>query len=274
MKLLQAVDTRKDQTFFLSQVPQNALRHTMFPIGSMLKRDVKQLAQDIGLEAVAQKRESVGICFVGKRNFSDFMSDYIAPTPGDFVNIETGEIVGHHRGIHNYTIGQRVLISGQREGLFAVRKMPDKKTILVAPGTNHPAMFCDLFYTETPHWIDKSPFNGNSVANVTFRFQHGHKLKVCDLVETEMGLLAKLSEPVRAVCAGQFAVFYKIGECIGSAKISATGPCIKETVVRDEVATSSEFDAAALARQVRTEYMRDKNSESEKEVQIVISTRN
>lgn len=244
----------------------------MFPIGSMLKRDVKQLAQDIGLESIAQKRESVGICFVGKRNFSDFISDYIPPTPGDFVNIETGEIVGQHRGIHNYTIGQGVLVSGQREGLYAVRKMPDKKTILVAPGTNHPRMFTDIFYTETPHWIDKSPFNGNFVANVAFRFQHGHKLKECDLVKTETGLLAKLNEPVRAICAGQFAVFYINGECIGSAKISATGPYIKR--VAKEGTESSENEAAALARQVRIKYIREKESESEREHKIIASTRN
>lgn len=268
-RLLQAADARKDQTFFLSQIPQQALRCTMFPVGSMLKKDVKQMAIDIGLESIAQKRESTGICFIGKRKFSDFMSDYVAPSPGDFVHIETGKIVGHHQGVHNYTIGQGILLSGQKDGLYAVRKMPDRKTILVAPGTNHPSMFPDIFYTETPHWIAKSPFNGNVVANVAFRFQHGHKFEECDLVETESGLLVKLSRPVRAVCAGQFAVFYKDNECLGSAKITAIGPHVRSIAI--DATSDSEGDEASLAKQVRIAYTRREETErNQNSEQIVI----
>lgn len=75
MKLLRAIDTFKDQTFFLSQIPQLALRQTMFPLGDFLKNDVKQIAKAEGLDRIARKRESTGICFVGKRNFSEFISD-------------------------------------------------------------------------------------------------------------------------------------------------------------------------------------------------------
>lgn len=235
MQLLQAIDQRKDQTFFLSQIPQDALRYTMFPVGAMFKSQVKQLAHEIGLESIAQKRESTGICFIGKRKFSDFISDYVDPQPGDFVNIETGEIVAKHHGIHNYTVGQKILLGGQKEALFAVRKMSDRKTILVAPGTNHPRLFSDLFYTEKPHWIDRSPFhNGIGVASASFRFQHGHKLVDCKFVETKQRsqMLVKLSRPVRAICGGQFAVFYKNNECLGSAKIYATGPFVRKLLMR------------------------------------------
>lgn len=75
MKLLRAIDTFKDQTFFLSQIPQLALRQTMFPLGDLLKNDVRQIAKAEGLDRIARKRESTGICFVGKRNFTEFISD-------------------------------------------------------------------------------------------------------------------------------------------------------------------------------------------------------
>lgn len=224
MKLLQAADTRKDQTFFLSQIPQDALRHTMFPIGQMVKSDVKQLANRIGLASIAQKRESTGICFIGKRKFSDFMSEYVDPMPGDFIDIDTGKTIGHHHGIHQYTIGQGALISGQKQKYYVVRKMPDHKTIVVASGINHASMWFDMFFTKQPHWIDEPPFETGAVAQVLFRFQHGHKLQLCDIAKTNGGLLVKLANKVKAICAGQFAVFYKDNECVGSAQISSVGP--------------------------------------------------
>lgn len=198
----------------------------MFPLGSTLKSEVKRIAKEIGLQAIAEKRESMGICFIGKRKFNEFMSEYVSPLEGEFVNIDTGEVVGKHRGIHNYTIGQRLLVPGQKERLYALRKMSDQKTILVGARLNHPAMLFDLFFTESPHWVDQSPFNGNTVARIAFRFQHGHKLETCDIIQTPEGLLVKLKNPVRAICAGQFAVFYREDECLGSAKISSTGPSV------------------------------------------------
>lgn len=224
-KLLQANDGRKDQTFFLSQIPQDALRYTMFPIGQMMKSEVKHMAKSIGLTPIAQKRESTGICFIGKRKFSDFMSEYVDAKPGDFVDIDTGEVLGQHQGIHRYTIGQGALISGQKRKYYVVRKMSDRKTILIASGVNHPALWFDTFFTKQPHWIDESPFmRSRTVAQVMFRFQHGHKLQLCHIVETNSGLLVKLPNRVKAICAGQFAVFYTGDECLGSAQISAVGP--------------------------------------------------
>lgn len=224
VKLLQAKDTRKDQTFFLSQIPQDALRHTMFPVGQMIKSEVKQLANRIGLTSIAQKRESTGICFIGKRKFGDFMSEYVDPLPGDFIDIDSGQKVGEHPGIHQYTIGQGALISGQKQKYYVVRKMPDHKTILVASGMNHPSMWFDMFFTKQPHWIDESPFRNGVVARAMFRFQHGHKLQACDIAKTNGGLVVKLANKVKAICAGQFAVFYKDNECLGSAQISSAGP--------------------------------------------------
>lgn len=268
MKLLQAADTRKDQTFFLSQIPQEALRYTMFPVGSMIKSEVKQLASEIGLDSIAKKRESTGICFIGKRKFIDFLAEYVTPKPGDFVNIETGEIVGQHEGIHNYTIGQGISLGGQKEKLFAVRKMSDKKTILVAPGTNNPRLFSNSFYTEHAHWIDKSPFNKNFIARAHFRFQHGHKLEACEIAETEEGLVVKLDNPVRSICSGQFAVFYRGNECLGSAKVS-TVPFMRQKSRKD----GEDEDELAQSRRVRRDW-KQKESEKLTEEEEVTATRN
>lgn len=231
VKLLCAADPRKDQTFFLSQVPQNALRHTMFPVGSIRKSDVKRIATDIGLDPIVRKRESMGICFIGKRDFGEFLDEYITPKPGNFIDIDTGAIMGQHKGITHYTIGQRAPVSGKPVKCFVVRKLLDQNDLLVAAGTDHPSMMFDLFYTKAPYWIAKSPFemDKRTVSTVEFRFQHGHKRRKCDLAVTERGLLlVKLMEPVRSICAGQFAVFYRGNECLGSGQISATGPSMQQ----------------------------------------------
>lgn len=256
VRLLQAIDPRKDQTFFLAQIPQNALRKTMFPIGNMLKSEVKKIAHDIGLESIAQKRESTGICFVGKRNFRDFISDYVSESCGDFVDIDTGKIVTQHKGIHNYTIGQGISFGGQKGAFYTVRKMSDKRTILVALGRNHPTLLTDLFYTKQPHWINRSPFNGN-VARASFRFQHGHKLKTCDLIErADGGLLVKLDDPVVAIAPGQFAVFYRNNECLGSAIIQSTGPQVRTVSGTD----CENYDEVTLAKRIRREYTKEKET--------------
>lgn len=199
----------------------------MFPLGTWLKKDVKQLAVDIGLNEIRQKRESMGICFIGKRDFNDFLAEYLDPKPGIMVDIETGRITGHHDGMHQYTIGKRIRCrTPVSERMYAVQKVAKNRTILVAPNINHPALYFDLFYTNEAHWIDKSPFelDKRKVVNVEFRFQHGHKLEKCSLFEDQHGLIVTTETPIKAICSGQFAVFYRDNECLGSAKISASGP--------------------------------------------------
>lgn len=205
----------------------------MFPLATWLKKDVKQLAVDIGLHEIRQKRESMGICFIGKRDFNDFLAEYLDPKPGIVVNIETGRIVGHHDGMHQYTIGKRVACKGTgHDRMYAVQKVAHNQTILAAPSINHPALYFDLFYTSRPHWIDRSPFevDGRSVVDVEFRFQHGHTLERCSLFVDRHGLIVSTEKPIKAICAGQFAVFYRDNECLGSAKIAASGPSMYFTL--------------------------------------------
>uniref|UniRef100_A0A1I7S768 tRNA-5-taurinomethyluridine 2-sulfurtransferase n=1 Tax=Bursaphelenchus xylophilus TaxID=6326 RepID=A0A1I7S768_BURXY len=110
--LLTAVDPLKDQTYFLSRISENQLRRSMFPIGDQIKSNVKKMAVEMGLNEVAEKKESMGLCYVGKRRkFSEFLEKYIPDKKGNLVDIETAEVIGEHNGIHHFTIGKRVAIN-------------------------------------------------------------------------------------------------------------------------------------------------------------------
>ena len=120
---------------------------------------VKKIASTIGLEKIANKRESMGICFVGKRKdgFSSFLEEYIQPCPGPFVDIETYKVVGEHTGIHNYTLGQRTKIKGQENRRFVVDKDVNSNTVYVCEWTDHPSLYSENFFTGDAHWIDEAP---------------------------------------------------------------------------------------------------------------------
>lgn len=227
-------------------MPQNALRRTMFPLGDLLKSDVKRMAAEAGLAAIAQKKESMGICFVGKRPFKEFIAEYIAPKRGTFVDIETGKVIGEHDGFHNFTIGQSILKKGQRRKLYVLRKMSDGETILVAGGLKNPAFYSDMLFTKKPHWIDHSPFDGRAksvnVVDLKFCFQHIKPLEPCNVTvsNADNGLLVHLKRPLRALAPGQYAVFYRNEECLGSAQILAPG--VSQRLVQTADATDGKTE--------------------------------
>lgn len=257
--LLQAVDKVKDQTLFLSQVRQESLRNTLFPVGGLLKGRVKQLAAESGFGWVARKRESMGICFVGKRrrSFAEFIEDYVEPEPGPFVDVETGREVGRHRGVHQWTVGQRVRLGGMLERMYVVDRDAASRTIKVCRTENHPALLADTFFTGEPHWIcggagagdggrrsprtssDRPLLLGRWSLECDFRFQNTQPLSRCVITARTSGALSSrnweypsfgngltvsTAEPQRALTAGQYAAFYAGEECLGSAKIERVGP--------------------------------------------------
>ncbi|KAK6635537.1 hypothetical protein RUM44_000789 [Polyplax serrata] len=224
VKLLQARDRFKDQTFFLSRVSQKALQRVMFPLGDLTKMEVKQIALENGLEKLAKKPESMGICFIGSRNYQKFISDYITAKPGNFINVETGSIEGTHNGIHLFTIGQRCRIGGLREPMYVVKKNLKSSEIMVAPGRFHPSLYSSIFLAENPYWICNPP-DLTFKAELDFKFQHIEKLVKCEVVSMKDDkLLVIIEKPLRALTPGQFAVFYKDNECLGSARICNIGP--------------------------------------------------
>lgn len=228
-KLLQAEDSFKDQTFFLSQIPQSALRRCMFPVGTLNKHQVKQIADEIGLAKIARKKESIGICFIGDRTFQSFINDYIDINPGNFIDIDSGKIVGKHDGQHNWTLGQRCNISGCLKPFFVYRKDPNSSIIYVAAGTDNPFLWTDIFFSKDPVWIRKSPFESSNILSCQFRFQHTKPLTNCTIYKANSAgekLLIALEKPLRSLTPGQYAVFYKNNECLGSARIFNSGPSI------------------------------------------------
>ncbi|XP_063302849.1 mitochondrial tRNA-specific 2-thiouridylase 1 isoform X2 [Pelobates fuscus] len=228
VRLLQAADRIKDQTFFLSQISQYALRKTIFPIGGLTKDFVKKMAAEAGFHHVLQRKESMGICFIGERNFEKFILEYLEPQPGNFVSIEDGRIMGRHQGWFLYTLGQRARIGGQRDAWFVVDKDVSTATVYVAPCTNHPALFRDLLRTDRVHWFSEDPppeLIENKMMDCYFRFQHQMALVPCVLTLNLDGTVwVTLAKPLRALTPGQFAVFYKDEECLGSGKIMRLGP--------------------------------------------------
>ncbi|XP_066143682.1 mitochondrial tRNA-specific 2-thiouridylase 1 [Euwallacea fornicatus] len=249
VRLLRAQDIRKDQTFFLCQLQQQVLRRTMFPLGDLTKWEVKHIAVEHGLERIALKPESMGICFIGSRNFQDFIKEYIEDKPGKFIDIDTGQVVGEHQGIHQWTLGQRSRVHGIPEPYFICQKNVKENIIYVVQGTNHPALYSSLFFTCPPHWISLEPpeLKKDSILHCYFKFQHTNDVVSSEVCQSNMGLIVKLKLPKRALTPGQYAVFYRGNECLGSAKIIHAG--------------ASEFSLNYLKK--RTRDFCDENNESD-----------
>lgn len=214
----------------------------MFPLGHLRKHDdVRRLAAAAGLDRVARKRDSTGICFVGKRNFADFIGDYIDDRPGAFQSHDTGAVLGAHSGFHHWTVGQRSRLEGNAKPLFVQRKCSTTNAIFVVPGTDHAALFTDWMYAGAPSWIAGNPFDDDddettgtgttAVLECEFRFQHTKPLIGCTVVRTNVrgqrGVMIRLRCPLRAITPGQFAVFYRADECLGSARIESPGPSME-----------------------------------------------
>ncbi|XP_076153260.1 mitochondrial tRNA-specific 2-thiouridylase 1 [Alosa pseudoharengus] len=228
VRLFQGADRFKDQTFFLSQVSQDALRRTIFPLAGLTKDFVKKMAAEAGFGHVLKKKESMGICFIGERNFEDFILEYLEPKLGNFVSIETGKVMGTHKGWFTFTLGQRARIGGQRDAWFVVDKDITTNDIFVAPTTNHPALLRDTLRTDRFHWIAEEPpaeFVRTKMMECRFRFQHQMPLTPCTVTLNQDGSVwVMTAQPLRALTPGQFAVLYKGDECLGSGKIMSLGP--------------------------------------------------
>eukprot|EP00002_Diphylleia_rotans_P015875 TRINITY_DN3076_c0_g1_i2.p1 TRINITY_DN3076_c0_g1~~TRINITY_DN3076_c0_g1_i2.p1 ORF type:complete len:375 (+),score=64.26 TRINITY_DN3076_c0_g1_i2:45-1169(+) len=154
-------DKTKDQSYFLSRVSQDAFKKTLFPIGHLHKHQVKQIAEQYGLHNHSRK-ESMGICFVGKKkSFLDFLSNYIPDTrKGVFKSIEDGKILGTHQGAVGYTFGQKAKIPGMPSKMYVVDKDLESGTVYVANCREHPALYCDELEAESVHWISgKAPIS-------------------------------------------------------------------------------------------------------------------
>ncbi|XP_012304877.2 mitochondrial tRNA-specific 2-thiouridylase 1 isoform X6 [Aotus nancymaae] len=212
----------------LETVSQDALRRTIFPLGGLTKDFVKKIAAENRLHHVLQKKESMGMCFIGKRNFEHFLLQYLQPRPGQFISIEDHKVLGTHKGWFLYTLGQRANIGGLRAPWYVVEKDSATGDVFVAPRLDHPALYRDLLRTSRVHWITEEPpaaLVWDKMMECHFRFRHQMALVPCMLTLNQDGTVwVTAVQAVRSLATGQFAVFYKGDECLGSGKILRLGP--------------------------------------------------
>ena len=213
--LLRGLDARKDQTYFLSQMPADQLSFTLFPIGALQKSEVRAIATQQGF-VTADKKDSTGICFIGERHYKEFLGNYFKPNPGFIVN-ESGAIVGEHNGLMAFTIGQRrgMQIGGTKrygvEPWFVVGKVTATNTLMVAQGEDHPLLYANKAVVSKLNW-----FVNDVPSIVTAKFRYRQQDIECTITQTLDGtLLVTMHTDVRAVTPGQAAVFYHGDVCLG-----------------------------------------------------------
>lgn len=211
-KLLQAKDDNKDQTYFLYRVNEEALQKTLFPLGEYTKPEVRELAKKFGL-VTAAKKESMGICFVGKVGIKEFLLHELGPQPlGPIVN-QRGETVGEHDGAIYYTIGQRHgLQVGGGLPFYVVGKDMAKNEVYVTTDLSDERLWQNTFGIASAHWINAAPKDGQKLR---VRTRHRAPLQECEISHSGNAYLVTLSEEIRALTAGQSAVFYDGDICIG-----------------------------------------------------------
>ena len=222
--LLRGVDENKDQTYFLNQLSQAQLQKSLFPLGGMQKSEVRELAEKAGL-ATAKKKDSTGICFIGERNFNEFLSNYLPNRPGRMVTLD-GEDKGSHAGLMYYTIGQRqgLGIGGggeSNEPWFVIGKDIETQTLYVGQGFHHPDLYADYLEASDLNFTSDLPMPREFSCTAKFRYrQKDTEVKVV-LDETGTKATVYFAEPVRAITPGQAVVFYDGDECLGGGIIDA-----------------------------------------------------
>lgn len=213
--LLKGLDPDKDQSYFLHAVSPKAFQNVLFPVGHLKKQQVRELARHYGLPT-AQKKDSTGICFIGKRDFKPFVAKYLGYHPGAFQTLD-GTVVGKHDGSAFYTIGQRkgLRLGGEGDAWFVVAKDTAKNIVYVERGADHPALFSSGLLASHFSWqTDEKPLR--CTAKIRYRQQD----QECHLEWIDQDTAhVFFACPQRAITPGQSVVFYEKDRCLGGAVI-------------------------------------------------------
>lgn len=212
-KLIKGKDTNKDQTYFLHGLNQAQLKNVLFPVGGMLKSEVRETAKKAGLP-VASKKDSTGICFIGERNFRNFLMQYIPNEPGNMETLD-GKVIGRHQGIAYYTIGQRkgLGIGGDGEAWFVVGKDPTRNVLFVEQG-DHPALYSMVLYASNVSWIsEEEPEHYPIQCKAKFRYRQPDQ--AVSVSREGSTWVVNFEQKQRAITPGQYVVFYDGEECLG-----------------------------------------------------------
>ncbi|MEC2343493.1 tRNA 2-thiouridine(34) synthase MnmA [Paenibacillus barengoltzii] len=224
-KLLRGVDSNKDQTYFLNALNQDQLSKAMFPIGHLPKPEVRRIAEEAGLYT-AKKKDSTGVCFIGERNFKEFLSNYLPAQSGDMIDIVTGEVKGRHDGLMYYTLGQRQGLgiggSGTGEPWFVADKDLERNILYVVQGDKHLSLYSTSLIASGVNWIagaDKMP---EGPYKCTAKFRYRQPDQGVTLTKQPDGTVhVAFDEPQKAITPGQAVVFYQGEECLGGGTIEA-----------------------------------------------------
>lgn len=255
-QLLSGKDKNKDQSYFLCQLSQEQLSKTLFPIGELTKPEVRKIASRLNL-VTANKKDSQGLCFIGKVRLPDFLQQQLKPKEGiiveihsenpiytkttaEFDNLEQrlnlqsispkykltdGKIVGKHQGAHFFTKGQRkgLAVGGTPEPLFVIDTDVNENIIFTGQGKNHPGLLKNVLFVieDEIHWIRNDlKLNANNSMTVKARIRYRQPLQNATLYKVDNGLYVEFKTPQTAITEGQFVAWYKNDELLGSGVIS------------------------------------------------------
>ena len=227
IKLLRGVDPTKDQSYFLHQVTSEDLAKSLFPLGDLTKQQVRKIAKDNNL-ITSEKKDSVGICFIGKNKYNDFIANFLGKNPGDILD-EEGNKLGEHDGLMYFTLGQRqgIGLGGikgkEQDSWYVAHKDKASNTLTVVQGNNHPLLFSEGCFVEDIHFV-----NNNKITELECDVQIRYQSKPVKAVISKLndGYRINFLLPQLAVTPGQSAVIYSEDECLG-------GSVIKERISSD-----------------------------------------
>ncbi|TDT46052.1 tRNA 2-thiouridine(34) synthase MnmA [Fonticella tunisiensis] len=219
-RLLRAVDGNKDQTYFLCALGQKQLSKAIFPVGHLKKAEVREIARKAGLKT-ADKKDSTGICFIGERNFNEFLSRYLPAQPGEIRTL-SGEVVGEHNGLMYYTFGQRKGLGiggkGTGEPWFVADKDLKNNILYVVQGSNHPALYSYGLIADDVSWISERKKEKSFKCTAKFRYRQPDQGVTVNILDDNRCLVV-FDEPQKAVTPGQVVVFYQGESCLGGGTI-------------------------------------------------------
>ncbi|TXL68062.1 tRNA 2-thiouridine(34) synthase MnmA [Cerasibacillus terrae] len=227
VEMLRGVDSSKDQTYFLNQLTEDVLKKVMFPLGAIEKKEVREIAIKHEL-ATATKKDSTGICFIGERNFKEFLSEYLPAQPGEMQTL-SGEVKGKHDGLMYYTIGQRqgLGIGGPGEPWFVVGKNLDDNILYVEQGYHNEYLYSDALLATDINWINQRPKQQEFTCTAKFRYRQKDN-PVTVIMKDNNQVYVQFHERARAITPGQAVVFYDGEVCLGGGTIDQV---IKENKV-------------------------------------------
>lgn len=226
--LTTAVDPVKDQTDFLARITYDQLKHIIFPIGKLPKAEVREIARQTRMPN-AYRKDSQGICFLGKINYNDFIRRHLGEKPGQIIELETGRILGQHRGFWFHTIGQRKGLGLSGGPWYVVKKDIDQNIIYVSGGYDTMQQYGHILNLEETRFITLDPWDSSSCDHVSIRFKNRHTPEFLEGTLTRLdspgSFRIESKKPVQGIAPGQFAVIYDSDahRCLGSGVISSSG---------------------------------------------------